>query len=152
MGEQPPMTRQSRNAGTDRIRAIVTLSEGEIEPATWPTASRRLQSRLPARRSDNPGAGRPCRRAGRSLGENPITTVRGHAWRPDRGYYRLASLEEANAFLTAAESFAHPQDSDPSSQVLERSTTGRLASSGIFGVSAKGAPAIWRERSMPASS
>jgi hypothetical protein len=89
------------------------------------------------------------------LNAGPAAWIAGddwHAWRPDRGHYRLASLEEANAFLTAAESFAHPQDSDPSSQVLERSTTGRLASSGIFGVSAKGAPAIWRERSMPASS
>src|SRR6185437_3256643 len=66
--------------------------------------------------------------------------------------YRRASLEEANAPLTAADSLVHPQDRDPSSQGLERSTTGRLAGTGIFGVSAKGGPAFWRERSMAACS
>ena len=57
-------------------------------------------------------------------------------------YYRRASLEEANALLTVADSFAHPHDRDPSSQGLERSTTGRLAGTGIFGVSDKGGPAL----------
>ncbi len=60
-------------------------------------------------------------------------------------HYRLVSAEEAKALRTAAESFAHPQDSDPSPQGLERSTTVRLAGSGIFGVSTKGASALWPE-------